>query len=71
MPLTIPLPYILYSVSLAIGLAQNGVALVCDFDDGRRTLRVVDDAALAEEGMRTELCGREVEVGGAGRVDWL
>jgi acetyl-CoA C-acetyltransferase len=54
----------------AIGAFQTGVALICDFDDGRRTLRVVEDAALAEEGMQVELCGREVELGSDGRVDW-
>jgi len=35
------------------------VALVCDFDERRRTLRVVEDSGLAEEGVHEELCGRE------------
>jgi acetyl-CoA C-acetyltransferase len=47
------------------------VVLVLDFDGGRRTLRVVDDLALAQEGMGTELCGREVEVGSGGRMRWI
>jgi acetyl-CoA C-acetyltransferase len=42
--------------------AARGVALFCDFDATRRTLRMVDDEALFELGQREELCGREVEV---------
>ena len=47
------------------------VALVCDFDEHRRTLRVVEDPELAEEGMRSELCGREVLLGSHDSVRWL
>lgn len=49
-----------------IGAAVDGVALVLDLDDGRRSLRVVDDAGLAEAGLREELCGRELELGSGG-----
>ncbi|MFK7898757.1 MAG: hypothetical protein AB8G23_23185 [Myxococcota bacterium] len=56
-----------YTVSHDRNAAQ-GVPLICDFEDGRRTLRVVADEALAEEGERAELCGREVEVGPEGAV---
>jgi acetyl-CoA C-acetyltransferase len=51
--------------------ARDGVttvALVCDFDERRRTLRVVEDRELAEEGMSSELCGREVLLGTGGAV---
>jgi acetyl-CoA C-acetyltransferase len=54
-----------------IGAAADGVALVLDLDDGRRTLRVLDDAALAERGMREELCGRRVGLGTNGELAWL
>jgi acetyl-CoA C-acetyltransferase len=56
-----------YTVSHDRNAAQ-GVPLVCDFEDGRRTLRVVADEALAERGAREELCGREVEVGPEGSL---
>ena len=59
-----------YTVGL-IGAAANGVALVCDLEDGRRALRVVDDPRWAEEGMREELCGRVVDLSADGAVDWL
>jgi acetyl-CoA C-acetyltransferase len=47
------------------------VALVCDFDERRRTLRVVEDVELAEEGMNSELCGREVLLGSDGMMRWF
>ena len=47
------------------------VALVCDFDERRRTLRVVEDLKLAEEGMHSELCGREVLLGASGALRWI
>jgi acetyl-CoA C-acetyltransferase len=43
--------------------AANGVALFLDLEDGRRTLRVVQDPELAERAMHEELCGRSVDVG--------
>lgn len=43
--------------------AANGVALILDLEDGRRTIRVVPDPELAAQGMREELCGRVVELG--------
>lgn len=58
-----------YTVSTARD-AASGVALVCDFDESRRTLRVVQDPDLAEEAMREELCGREVELLPGGDVRW-
>ena len=47
------------------------VALVCDLDERRRTLCVVEDPELAEEGMRVELCGREVSLETGSAVRWL
>jgi acetyl-CoA C-acetyltransferase len=46
------------------------VALVCDFDEQRRTLRVLEDPELAKEGMGGELCGREVLLGADGALRW-
>lgn len=46
----------------AIGSAPLAVALFLDFEDGRRTLRVVADPELAERGMREELAGLPVDV---------
>jgi len=54
-----------------IGAAADGVALILDLDDGRRSLRVVDDAGLAEAGLHEELCGREVELGASDGMRWL
>lgn len=51
--------------------AASRVALICDFDERRRTLRVVADPELAEEGMSSELCGREVELGVGGAMRWF
>ena len=48
--------------------AAKGVALILDFEDGRRTLRVLPDPELAERGMREELCGRAVDVGPGGQT---
>jgi acetyl-CoA C-acetyltransferase len=47
------------------------VALLCDFDEHRRTLRVLEDPELAEEGMQAELCGREVLVEAGGALRWI
>ena len=46
------------------------VALVCDFDEQRRTLRVLEDPELAKEGMSGELCGREVLLGAGDALRW-
>ncbi len=46
------------------------VALVFDFDEVRRTLRVVEDRDLAEEGERIELCGREAVLGPGDEIHW-
>ena len=51
--------------------AAATVALVCDFDERRRALRVIEDPELAEEAMNSELCGREVLLGSAGRIRWF
>ena len=50
--------------------AAYGVALVADFEDGRRTLRVVDDPEWMALGEREELCGREIDVLADGTVAW-
>jgi acetyl-CoA C-acetyltransferase len=50
--------------------ADPTVALVCDFDESRRTLRVIEDPELAEEGMHSELCGREVLLGSDNALRW-
>jgi len=49
----------------------QGVALFLDFEDGRRTLRVVPDPELAATAMREELCGRAVDVGAGNDVRFL
>lgn len=51
--------------------AATGVILLCDLEDGRRTIRVVDDPELATIGLQEELCGREVELGGGGHFRML
>lgn len=59
-----------YTVGL-IGAAKNGVALILDLEDGRRTLRVFDDPALAERGLHEELGLREIELRGDDPPVWL
>ena len=51
--------------------AANGVVIVADFDETRRTLRVVDDPEMMDLGAREELCGREVELLADGGVRWI
>ncbi|HEB91253.1 MAG TPA: acetyl-CoA acetyltransferase [Deltaproteobacteria bacterium] len=46
------------------------VALLFDFDEHRRTLRVVGDRDLAEEAERVEFCGREAVLGPEERIRW-
>ncbi|MHA7839976.1 MAG: acetyl-CoA acetyltransferase, partial [bacterium] len=55
----------------AIGAARDGVALVCDLEDGRRSLRVVDDPQQAARGLHEERCGREVELGEGDALRWI
>jgi acetyl-CoA C-acetyltransferase len=50
--------------------AAHGVAMIVELDDGRRTLRVVDDPDWMELGEAEELCGRGVELGAEGEVRW-
>lgn len=50
--------------------AAHGVALIADLDDGRRTLRVVDDPEWMALGEREELCGRAIVVEPEGGVRW-
>ena len=52
---------------------RKRVILFLDFDERRRTLRVVEDGDLAEEAMSSELCGREVDVivGAEDGLRWL
>jgi acetyl-CoA C-acetyltransferase len=59
-----------YTVSQAKDVA-NGVALILDLEDGRRTLRVVPDPALATRAMQEELCGRTVLLGSDDAVRFL
>jgi len=59
-----------YTVS-RFGELEQGLALICDFDDGRRTLRMVDDPDLAREATERELIGREVDLGPGGAVRWV
>jgi len=59
-----------YTVATERNAAQ-GVVLFCDFDDKRRTLRVVDDPDLAKTAMREEIIGREVELGPENALRWL
>ena len=47
------------------------VALICDFDERRRTLRVVEDPELADEGTMNELCGRELVLGAGSAMRWI
>lgn len=49
----------------------NRVALICDFEQTHRTLRVVEDPDLAEEAMSSELCGREVVLDTGDRLRWV
>lgn len=56
-----------YTVSMGRDVAQ-GLILFCDFEDGRRALRVVTDSDLAAEAMQKEFCGREVDLGVDGAV---
>ena len=51
--------------------AEPRVVLFLDFDQERRTLRVVNDRDLAEEAMSSELCGREVQIELDGKMRWL
>lgn len=51
--------------------AAHGVAIIADFDDARRTLRVIDDPELMERASAEELCGREVEIEAGGGVRWI
>ena len=48
--------------------ASERAVLMCDLDDGRRTLVTSDDPELASALMHEELCGRALEVEGAGKV---
>jgi acetyl-CoA C-acetyltransferase len=50
---------------------KRKVALICDFDERRRTLRLAEDAELADEGMMNELCGREVVFGAGSAMRWI
>lgn len=59
-----------YTVATERNAAQ-GVILICDLDDGRRTLRLVTDPDLARTATQEELCGREVELGPDASVRWL
>jgi hypothetical protein len=51
--------------------AADKLALVCDFDEARRTLRVVEDPELVQAATREEFCGRELELGAGDALRWL
>lgn len=50
--------------------AAHGVALIADLDDGRRTMRVVDDPEWMALGESEELCGRAIEITNEGGARW-
>ena len=47
------------------GEAPKRTLLVCDLPDRRRALAASEDPAIAEEAMKTELCGRRLRLAGA------
>ena len=51
--------------------AADKLALICDFDSERRTLRVVEDPDLAQAATQQEFCGRELELGAGDALRWL
>jgi acetyl-CoA C-acetyltransferase len=48
--------------------APTQTLLLCDLDDGKRTIATCNDPAIARIGTETELCGREVRLGNEGDV---
>jgi hypothetical protein len=46
------------------------VVLILDVDASRRTIRVVEDEALALEGMESDLCGRALNLESGGGLRW-
>ena len=56
-----------YTVLYQGGAAKRAV-LLCDLDDGRRTLALCDDAALIAVAMSQELCGRPLRIAANGGV---
>ncbi len=56
-----------YTVLYQGGVAKRAV-LLCDLEDGRRTLALCDDAALIAVATSQELCGRPLRIGANGRV---
>jgi acetyl-CoA C-acetyltransferase len=50
------------------GEAPARTVLLCDLEDGRRALVASPEPALAEAGLREELCGRELALSAAGGV---
>jgi acetyl-CoA C-acetyltransferase len=59
-----------YTVVYQAGEPQR-VALIAEFEDGRRTLAGSDEPALLESATREELCGRAVRIGAERRASWL
>ncbi len=47
------------------------VVVICDFDETRRTIRVIDDPDLAKRAIREEIIGREVELGPDSAIRWI
>ena len=58
-----------YTVLYENGAPKRAV-LLCDLDDGRRTLALCDDGDLVAVATREELCGRALRIapGGSGRL---
>jgi acetyl-CoA C-acetyltransferase len=57
-----------YTVLFDGGTAKRSV-LLCDLHDGRRTLALTDDPALARLATSEELCGRAVRVAAGGAIE--
>ena len=56
-----------YTVLYESGAPKRAV-LLCDLDDGRRTLVLCDDRQLVALATREELCGRALRIGAGGAV---
>ena len=59
-----------YTVIYQAGKPQR-VALVAEFEDGRRILASGDEPAFVESATREEFCGREVRISAVARASWL
>ncbi len=57
--------------SLGRVLAHYGIVVICNSDETRRTVRVIDDPDLAKRAIREEIIGREVELGPHNAIRWI